>query len=233
MTDLYRIVEEFVHIHAPTCALAVWGGSASRGQATPHSDLDVVVYTPCAQTQPMHRTYTYKQWTIEQFVLDDETYPALFAVGVQQANPTLQRMICEGVVVVSRGDEAKKICAEAEADLAYGPLPWTNAEIDHARYVLTTCWDDIQSIRSTMERWIVAGNMLQHVCVFRLRTCRQWIAEGKHLWQRFSHEFPHEAIELDKAWNTLGEMGDVTALGAYVQAVLHPHGGWLREGYAQ
>src|ERR1044071_8447553 len=71
-------------------------GSVMRGDATPSSDLDIVVVfeeLPGAYRE----SFTSGGWPVEAFVNDVETLRHFFEVGRKRGLPSLLRMVIEGV----------------------------------------------------------------------------------------------------------------------------------------
>ena len=219
----------FIAEHHPNCLLAVLGGSASRNDHDPLSDLDIVVVT---STEPdsFRRIHTYGDWLIECMMLSRTGYREAFKIGLQDANPTLQRLIAEGVVLTAK-KTGLKIVEVAKNDLSYGPLPWSTSERDLARYMLSEKIVDLQGEISRCEKWFVIGKMMILASEFLLRTNQCWIGEGKHLFRILQERMPDMAAELEGCLEDVYARNDHARLAAFCERIMEPYGGLLIEGY--
>src|SRR5690349_17930039 len=100
----------------PDAAAVLLAGSVVRGQATAHSDLDLVVlYERVAHA--WRESFLSEGWPVEAFVHDLETLRYFFEkVDGTTAPPSLAYMVLEGVDVVAN-DRSSAIVATAK-DLA-------------------------------------------------------------------------------------------------------------------
>src|SRR5215216_7592421 len=73
-------------------------GSVMRGEATPASDLDIVVVY--GQLPNAYReAFVYAGWPVETFVHDAETLERFFEADRRRGLPALMSMVWEGVEV--------------------------------------------------------------------------------------------------------------------------------------
>jgi len=220
----------FVASAHPDCLLAVLGGSAGRSaSAAPGSDLDVVVVER-AEPDAFRRVTTAFGWVVEVFRLSPSTYRDAFDEGIAAANPSLQRMLAEGTVIRSSavGD---RIVEEAKADLAFGPMPWSDAEIDYARYMIANYLDDVVGALSRAERWFAAIRLIESIAEFALRANGRWSGDGKHLHQQLAAFSPAAAKGLEEAIEALFGKDDDAPLVDLCLRTLEPFGGPLTIGY--
>ncbi|MEC0330231.1 nucleotidyltransferase domain-containing protein [Paenibacillus macerans] len=221
--------QTFVSQHYPDCMLAVLGGSASINQHDEASDLDIVVFE---KEDPgyFHRVSSFLDWIIECTVLTPENYREYYDLGVQTANPTLQRLVAGGVVLVSR-ESGLEFIEEAQNDLQYGPMPWSQAELDFARYQISEKIMDLQGQIPRCEKWFVASKLLILLSEFLLRANQQWLGEGKHLFRYLQKYAPETAGDLEKGLETLYLRDDPGELIKACGRALEPYGGTLLVGY--
>src|SRR5215212_5792878 len=71
------------------------GGSVMRGEATPASDLDVVVVYE-RLPNAYREAFVYVGWPVEAFVHDAGTLEEFFEVDRRRGLPSLMRMVWEG-----------------------------------------------------------------------------------------------------------------------------------------
>lgn len=220
---------QYVDAAHPGCLLAVLGGSAARGAHGPDSDLDIVVVEQ-GESERFRRIVRFRGWVVDCFILGESDYREIFDEGMREANPSLQRMIAEGTVIRHAG-RGLAIAGEARADLACGPLPWSRAEIDDARNRLSETMADLMRSRCREERRFIACRLALLAAEFVLRTNRQWIGEGKHLYRRLRECSPGRAAALGDALEALCAHDDPAPLVACCRAILEPFGGELIIGY--
>jgi hypothetical protein len=225
----FEAAAQYVDAAHPGCLLAVLGGSAARGAHGPDSDLDIVVVEQ-GESERFRRIVRFRGWVVDCFILGESDYREIFDEGMREANPSLQRMIAEGTVIRHAG-RGLAIAEEALADLACGPLPWTPAEIDDARNRLSETMADLMRSRCRDERRFIASRLALLAAEFVLRTNRQWIGEGKHLYRRLRECSPGRAAALGDALEALCTHDDPAPLVACCRAILEPFGGELIVGY--
>src|SRR5215204_7040078 len=74
------------------------GGSVIRGEATPASDLDVVVVYE-RLPNAYREAFVHEEWPVEAFVHDEETLERFFEADRLRGLPALMSMVGEGVEV--------------------------------------------------------------------------------------------------------------------------------------
>jgi len=225
----FEAAAQYVDAAHPGCLLAVLGGSAARGALGPDSDLDIVVVEP-GESDLFRRVERFRGWIVDCFILGESNYRDIFDAGLQEANPSLQRMIAEGMVIRHAG-RGLEIAEEARADLACGPLPWSAAEIDDARNRLSETMADLARSRCRDERRFIASRLALLAAEFELRTNRRWVGEGKHLYRRLREWSPSLAAGIGAALDALCARDDPGPLIAVCRSILEPYGGELIVGY--
>ncbi|MFB5265919.1 nucleotidyltransferase domain-containing protein [Paenibacillus enshidis] len=215
----------------PNCSLAVLGGSVIRDQATPYSDLDIVIYDD-SQELPFRRTVTTFGWITELFMLNSSSYRELFDAGIHGGNPTLQRIIAEGEVIRAV-DDGLDILEEACADLDYGPMPWGDYELDQARYEITEHIQDLKGSVQLCETWFVVSRLSEALCKLMLRANNQWIGEGKHLIRNLRGFDAEKGAALEAALEELYRNDSMEQLITLGLQWLEPYGGPLLEGFEE
>lgn len=223
--------KKYVEQYHPTCLLAVLGGSGSRDQLNPHSDLDLVILDDDAE-EPYRKTSQFGAWLVECFIITSMDYRSLFDEGIMSANPALQRMLVEGIELYCDKVAEKLIC-EAKRDLEYGPMSWTESEIDHARYTLTELIHDLQGSQERTESWFIANRLVTLLAEFHLRVHRQWIGEGKHLYRQLNSFDSEIASRLEVALETFYSHHRPDPLISLCLDTLTPYGGPLLDGFVQ
>lgn len=223
--------EKLIHSEFPACMLAVLGGSVIKAEANPYSDLDIVILDDETDF-PFRKTLKAYGWIIELFILNSNSYREIFDAGIYEANPTLQRILTEGIVIKADA-EGKGILEEAREDLSYGPMPWNTHEIDHARYEITEHIEDLKGSVRRGETWFIANKLSVLLCKFVLRVNCRWVGEGKHLFRILTSFAPNIGEQLECALDELYRNNNLTPLMNLSLEIIEPYGGPLLEGFEE
>ena len=205
-------------------------GSVVRGEATPTSDLDlVVVYERLPHAY--REAFVHAGWPVETFVHDPETLRYHFDSDRRRGIPSLMRMVTEGIEI----PEASRFSAElrrlASELLEAGPPRWDEPELTRRRYRLSDWVDDIRHPR-TPEELVASGTFLYaDLADFFLLSQSLWTAHSKTIPRRLREVDAGFAERFRDAFEALfaeKRQGPVIAL---VEEVLKPFGGPLFEGF--
>lgn len=169
--------QKFVHKYFPNCNGALLAGSVVRGEATETSDLDIVIFD---ETFPSsyRETFIEFEWPIEVFVHNGSSYKSFFEIDRERAQPSLPRMVSEGIILRDDGI-IEAIKKEAEELLKEGPEKWTEKTIQIKRYFLTDTLDDFIGSSNRAEGIFIANTLAELTSEFVLRTNQRWIGTSK------------------------------------------------------
>jgi hypothetical protein len=164
----------FIDSRFPECWAAFLAGSVSRGEATPTSDLDLVIITP--QDRPF-RWAAFRQgdWPVEAWLLTPETYPADFADCATKRWPLLPEMCRDGIVLRDRDGLAQRIKAEAGEIVERGPEPLSEAEMNQYRFDLTSMLADLEGSSDQTEVLLLAGGVFHVTATIWLALHHRWL----------------------------------------------------------
>lgn len=225
-----QLVARLYQERFPEAAAVFLAGSIVRGQATISSDVDVVVvYEQLAHAY--RDTFYFEGHLIEVFVHDPATLRYFIAEDAKRGVPSMATMLSEGIAVPEPSTFATAIKVYAQAQLAQGRPPLSQAELDGQRYALTSALDDLRSPRTRQEALAMGAALYEALANFYLRTEGQWDARGKSI-PRKLYEYDASFAELYQ-WHfqQFFEQGDVEGVLALVKKVLEPYGGLLSAGY--
>jgi hypothetical protein len=206
------------------------GGSVMRGEATPASDLDIVVVYE-SLPNAYREAFVYGGWPVEAFVHDAGTLEEFFERDRRGGVPSLMSMVWEGVEVPGASEFSAGLKHRAWELLEAGPPPWDEEELTLRRYRLTDWADDMRFPRSGEELSATGAWLYQDAAEFYFRTRGMWSAHSKTIPRRlraadaaFAERFlrAFEALFADK------RPGPALAL---VAELLEPFGGLLFEGF--
>lgn len=227
-----EVAERLIRREYPDCLLAVLGGSAGRGEHNEFSDLDIVVVDDEVTDSYERKTIEAEGWVVELFFLNPSGYRAIFDEGVMAANPTLQRILAEGRIIVST-PAGMEVREEARMDLEYGPLPLTTYDLDAGRYMITEHMMDFKGARKWVEVWFAAQKLTTQLSEFLLRANNRWIGEGKTLFRMLAAFDAKTAADLEYALEMLYRHDRKEELLELATRLLEPYGGPYLVGYEE
>jgi hypothetical protein len=208
------------------------GGSVVRGDATPTSDLDIVVVYE--QLPNAYReAFVYGGWPVEAFVHDVATLERFFERDRRSGLPALMSMVSEGVEIPGAGEFSAAWKRRAAELLEAGPPAWDEEELTLRRYRLTDWVDDMRFPRSPEELVATGAYLYQDAAEFYFRTRGLWSAHSKTIPRRLRRADPAFAEKFLRAFDTLFAAKRGEAVVALVEELLEPFGGLLFEGFRE
>ncbi|HEX8723283.1 MAG TPA: nucleotidyltransferase domain-containing protein [Pyrinomonadaceae bacterium] len=207
-------------------------GSVMRGEATPTSDLDVVVVyerLPNARRE----AFVYAGWPVETFVHDAETLERFFEDDRRRGLPALMSMVAEGVEVPGATEFSAALKRRAGELIAAGPPPWDDAELTLRRFRLTDWADDMRFPRSPEELLATGAYLYQDAADFYFRSRGLWSAHSKTIPRRLRRADPAFAERFLRAFDALFAGKRADAALALVEELLAPFGGPLFDGFSR
>ncbi len=205
-------------------------GSVVRGEATPYSDLDLVVLHE-RLPNAYRESFVYEGWPVEAFVHDTETLRRFFQSDTREGIPSIICMVLEGVELPAPSRLSAGLKAEAAAIVEAGPPAWDEEHVGNVRYWLTDSVDDLRHPRSDEELVATGARLYELVADFFLRSRGLWSGRGKMIPRRLRQADPDFAARFDRAFGALFIEKRQDEAVALVRDMLAPHGGFLFEGY--
>lgn len=206
------------------------GGSVMRGEATPASDLDlVVVYEELPNAY--REAFVHAGWPVETFVHDPATLERFFEADRLRGVPSLMSMVGEGLEVPGASEFSARLKRRAAELLEAGPPPWDEEELTLGRYRLTDWVDDLKFPRSPEELIATGAWLYQDAAEFYFRARGLWSAHSKTIPRRLrctDAAFAEKFLRAFDALFTEKRPGPVSAL---VAEMLEPFGGLLFDGF--
>jgi hypothetical protein len=215
----------------PEASLLFAAGSIVRGDATPHSDLDLVVVYPSV-VAAYRESFVFERLPVEAFVHDPETLHYFFVeVDRRSGVPSLPQMVAEGVEIPGPTDLSASLKRLAASILADGPPPLTQDDERKLRYVVTDLVDDIRAPRTPDELTASGGRLLEELANYVLRARGQWSARGKSIPRALAAADRDLATRYSGAFADLFERHDPRGVVGLAEDLLSPAGGFLFDGY--
>ena len=206
------------------------GGSVMRGEATPTSDLDIVVVYE-RLPNAYREAFVYGGWPVEAFVHDVGTLAEFFESDRRRGVPALLSMVWEGVEVPEASEFSAGLKRSARELLEAGPPPWDEEELTLRRYRLTDWVDDMRYPRSAEELVATGAWLYQDAAEFYFRTRGLWSAHSKTIPRRLREADAAFAERFLRAFDALFAERRPEPAVALVAELLEPCGGFLFEGF--
>lgn len=220
---------KFVNYKFPNCDIALLAGSASRGEETESSDLDVLIFE--TSVTDYRESFEEYGWRIECFINNFESYKRHFKSDREKGRPVLATMIVEGKVLKDKG-QALELKDIADNFIKPGPEPLTIEYINSSRYFMFDLLDDFVDSKNHEEAVITLNTLSVQLVDFILRLNGQWSGRGKTL-SRGLNKLDTEmckrffmALDCFYKWNNKKQIIE------FVNEVYKPIGGQLFAGFS-
>ena len=119
-------------------------GSVSRDEATPTSDLDLVVLFPRVDAA-WRESFTFESWPVECFCHDLETAEYYFSqLDRPSGTGGLTHMVLDGIALPNETPLARQLRTQAKTNYDTGPTAWAAADVDYSRYTISGLMDDLR-----------------------------------------------------------------------------------------
>jgi predicted nucleotidyltransferase len=219
----------------PNARVAIIGGSIARGEATPTSDIDLLlVFDEVGQA--WRDTLKVGPQTVELFGHDPATFDYFCREIDRPAGcMPLAEMASQGCDVLPANSAGTWLRAHAHALLEQGPPTLTAEQLASRRYAITTLLEDVADATAVDEALATAARLYEALAQFALRAAGAWTGTGKHLARRL------RAVDAPLAERLAAALGAIATdlpaarrlFDASVRHALAPHGGLLLEGFMQ
>lgn len=215
-------------------ARAAWlGGSSVRGTATATSDLDITVLL-AEPPAPYRDTRRFERWPVELFVHTEASLAHYRDLDAARRQPTMMRLVGESLVLIDRDGSGGRLRTDCLKEVAAGPGPLPQKEIDALRYAVTNLVDDLDPVADQQEQTAVATLLWSSAAQLLLGANACWTGTGRGL--------VRELVTLDGQRGTdwtrrldiglrTALAGDPSPLAEVAGGVLDVVGGRLLEGY--
>lgn len=206
-------------------------GSTVRGEATPFSDLDLVVVfdeIECAYRE----SFIFKNWPVEAFVHDLSTLKYFFEkVDGPSGIPSLPQMVKEGVGIPGDSALGLQVNGLAKEVLEKGPPRLSKKDLDQMRYAITDLLDDIRDPRSGAELMATGSRLYELLADFYFRAQNIWSAKGKAIPRRLEALDSEFAERFLASFQSLFRDEDPAPVIQLTETLLGAYGGTLFEGH--
>lgn len=215
----------------PSARAFLLAGSVVRGEATPASDIDLVVVLERVE-RAKRQSFTFAERPVEAFIHDPQTLEYFFReVDRPTGVPSLATMVREGIEIPRQSACGAMIKELANRVLDAGPIPWGKSERDDSRYAISDIVEDVRTPRCPDELRPVVSNLYLAIANHFCRSRNQWSAKGKQIPGRLSALDPEFGNRFADAFEAAFTRNDTATVIELAEAVLAPDGGFLFDGY--
>jgi hypothetical protein len=231
INDLIKITEELKSARFPDAQVIFLAGSYVRGEATPFSDLDlVIVYDNLSQAY--RESFYFQDIPVECFVHDPETLTYFFyEVDRLAGSCSLANMVMEGIAVPHPSPFSQSIKQQAASVIESGPPELSENDIDKLRYQITNLIDDLRQPRTREERMAIGTELYDALANYYLRINHQWAAKGKAIPRAIGKYDADLNTAFHNCFAELFVKGQVETIITLTEEILKTSGGFLFEGY--
>lgn len=215
----------------PDAAAMFAAGSIVRGEATPFSDLDlVVVYGRLDRAY--RESFRFDGWPVEAFVHDPATLEYFFLeVDRPTGIPALPQMVVEGIEIPSPNELSRRLKQRAAEVLTAGPPALDEDTERRMRYFVSDLVDDLRSPRSRDELAAAGARLYEQLADYHLRRRGHWSGKGKAIPRVLRRVDAELSAAYCEAFDTLFTQSDATAVIRLAESLMQEAGGPLFEGY--
>ena len=215
----------------PAAKVIFLAGSIVRGEATPFSDLDlVVVYEnlPAA----FRESFYFGGFPVEAFVHDPETLNYFMTERERPAGVcVMAQMISEGLEVPETSSFSQSLKQLAASVINSRPPALDEEHLRQMRYQITNLIDDIHEPRSKAEL-VATGTALYHALAnCYLRANGFWAAKDKSIPRKLKLANPEFGRRFGDDFERLFAGGKTAGVIALAGEILAPVGGFLFDGH--
>lgn len=229
-TSIKKIIEDFAAWKYPNAEMVIWGGSVIYGEATPESDLDVVIID---DTQPGSKLSCeiFSGWKIETFVYTKASLHFQFDIARLQGVPTILKICAEGKLIKDQWQNGPDLQAEAMELFKLGPVAWKEKEVREARYHITDDLSDFIGSEDIGENVYILSDLFDKVSEMILRVNGHWSGEGK--WRARVLKETNEVLyhQMINNFHHYIQTKDKKSMISLINSVLDSYGGKMFHGF--
>ncbi len=211
---------------------AFFAGSVVRGEASSHSDIDLILVYNSVETA-FRESFYYKKWPVETYVHDPQTLSYfLKEVDRKQGLPELHQMLMEAVILPEPNPQAQEFQELARSLFEEGPPPLTDEEKNLALYRISEVLDDMREKIPRHELFASMARFYPLFCDYFFRSQGFWSARGKAVPRRLKRVNPTFFRKFDRAVKDLFANGETKDLIELCEEFIGYEGGYF-EGFKQ
>ncbi len=227
--DTIRFAERAMAALHPQARCGFLAGSRARGDATPRSDVDLVILYAEGACRPHRHSLHFGGLPVELFVHTPRAQDWFFEKDTDRGVATMAFMVAEGLPFGPDAELAAAQKAKARAVLAGGPKPLSAAELGRRLYEITDLVTDLEDPRPQGETLACLSLLMIRLADMHLRANGHWSGTGKSLFRRLAVADEALAQHMTQAFSEAFQ-GDPAPAISLADQILAPHGGRRFEG---
>jgi hypothetical protein len=211
--------KKFLEKYHPDCLAAALCGSVARGDATPTSDLDILIID--RKEIPFQRkTFEDFGWTIEAFVGSQEFNNEKLQRPKTNHVPSYLTSWAESIILKDEHNIAQTLKEKASKILQQGPDQLTPPEVAVYQKVITEWLDDFIDSKSYRHALFVVYDVFTKTVELLLARNKQWLGERKWLFRALQNSKLPIADQLISALEHFYRTGEKDNLVKAIRTVL-------------
>lgn len=230
--DFLETAKAALDHYYPGYNCAFVGGSMLRGEDTPTSDIDIVVFFDDDFAHPHRYSVIEQGWPIEFFIQNCYSHDYFMSKDREQGLCIIMNMVADGIIVPQETELALERRAKARELRKAGPPQLDKDDLDARRYALSDALEDLYAQRPYIDQLGVLASLYTGLGDLYLRGQGKWSAVGKALGRYIREDNPDVAARFENAF-LHAQRGEFDALKQLAHTVISPYGGCLFEGYKQ
>jgi hypothetical protein len=223
------LAREVLDARFPDAVGGLVAGSSARGDATPSSDLDLIVLL-AGRPAPMRSTGRVQGRLVEFFVHTEDSFVVFIDREHRRRRSPLLHMCAHGLIIRDQDGRLAQLQDLARDRWAAGPARLTDDELEDRRYRLTALLDDLVDETNPVDRAALAAAVFTDVADLALVSRGLWSGAGRWLSRRL-RDMDGELSEALLAGLRAAVHGEVSLLKSCGDAELERIGGPLDSGY--
>lgn len=229
--DPLETAKQALQQYYPDALGAFVGGSVMAGRGTATSDIDIAVLYD-DRFEDVHRfSTTVNGWPVEFFVHSFKAQNYYFDMDRKRGMCVMPTLVSTGVIIPKPLEALEKQQEKARQIIENGPPPLTDVELEQRRYMLGDLLDDYTDASSAGQSNAILAqlhNLSGDLC---LRGQGLWSGLGKALIRVMAEYDPEYAKNFQQVFEDAFAGGEKVPLVDFVEMILEPYGGRLRDGY--
>lgn len=229
--DFLETAKRALAKHYPGAIGGFVGGSITRGEGTPTSDIDIgVLYDETFDDVHRNSVVEYG-WPIEFFVHNPQSLDYFFDKDRQRGMCIMPTIVATGIMIPEEHPVMLKQREKAARVIEAGPPVLTDEERALRRYWITDLVDDLKGADRAPVRNATLAMLHDRLGDFHLRAAGKWSGVGKALLHCLKADDEEYAAKFETAFVTAFAGKGIEPVLALVEETLAPHGGPFWEGY--
>jgi predicted nucleotidyltransferase len=210
-----------------SCDSIFFCGSASRGEQTAFSDVDIIVLFD-RLSRARRETFRQGGWLVDAQIHDVETLNHLVVTDARLGSSIVAKMIVDGIVVPKMTTRSELIVQVASKLIAAGPPP---QDFSGVRYMVANIITDLKQTQDRHEILALGVDLYKMLATFYFRSKQEWAVSKKMIPKVLKVLDPDMEQRLHKVFITLFADSDYAPVVQLAEDLLASVGGPIYENF--